>query len=127
MIDHTGISVSDFKAASAFYTAALAPIGATLLAMIPEDFTGGVKVGGFGQDRPTFWLSEGPAQDPSIHIAFSATERAAVDAFYTAALAAGGVDNGPPGPRPQYHADYYGAFVRDPDGNNIEVVCHAPA
>ena len=123
MLDHIGISVSDFTAAKAFYDAALAPIGVSLMVMIPAGFTDGVKVGGYGQGRPAFWLSEGPAQSPSIHIAFTAPDRDTVDAFYRAALAAGGSDNGAPGLRPQYHA----AFVRDPDGNNIEMVCYAPA
>lgn len=126
MIDHTGLSVSDFEAAAKFYTAALAPIDASLLAMIPLEHTGGVKVGGFGQIRPTFWVSEDGVQTPPIHIAFAAPSRAEVDAFYHAALAAGGSDNGAPGVRPHYHATYYGAFVRDLDGNNIEMVCHAP-
>ncbi|SMY08592.1 VOC family protein [Flavimaricola marinus] len=127
MIDHSGISVSDFDKARDFYDAALAPIGASLLMVVPLEFTNGVKVGGYGQDRPVFWLSEDGAQTPPLHFAFSAASRAEVDAFYSAALAAGGVDNGAPGLRPQYHADYYGAFVRDPDGNNIEAVCHGPA
>jgi catechol 2,3-dioxygenase-like lactoylglutathione lyase family enzyme len=127
MIDHIGIDVSDFARARAFYDAALAPLGATFLAQVPEEFTGGVKVGGYGMDRPTFWISEGAAQTPAVHIAFAARDRAAVDAFHAAALAAGGTDNGRPGLRPQYHPDYYGAFVLDPDGNNIEAVCHRPA
>jgi len=127
MIDHIGVSVSNFEAAKAFYTVALAPINASLLSMIPTEYTNGVKVGGFGQDRPTFWVSEDGAQTPPLHIAFTAQTRTQVDAFYTAALSAGGTDNGAPGLRPQYHADYYGAFVCDPDGNNIEMVCHAPA
>lgn len=127
MIDHTGLSTSDFEAATAFYDKALAPLGAKLLAVIPVEHTGGVKVGGYGRDRPTFWLSEGPAQTPPLHIAFTVESRAEVDAFHAAALAAGGTDNGKPGPRPQYHENYYGAFVRDPDGNNIEAVCHSPA
>ena len=127
MIDHSGISVSDFAAAKTFYDAALAPLGASLIMMVPPEFTGGVKVGGYGRDRPEFWLSEGAPQVPPVHFAFTARSRAEVDAFHAAALAAGGTDNGPPGLRPQYHADYYGAFVRDPDGNNIEAVCHAPA
>jgi catechol 2,3-dioxygenase-like lactoylglutathione lyase family enzyme len=126
MIDHIGISVTDFAAAERFYTAVLKPIGGSLLAMIPEDFSDGVKVGGFGQDRATFWLSEGAAQSPPIHIAFAAPTRAQVDAFYYAAIVAGGTDNGEPGLRPNYHANYYGAFVLDPDGNNVEMVCHAP-
>ena len=127
MIDHTGLSVSDFDAAKRFYDAALAPIGAALVMMVPEEFTGGVKVAGYGPDRAVFWISEDGAQTPPLHIAFRAPDRATVDNFYRAALATGGTDNGPPGLRPHYHADYYGAFVRDPDGNNIEMVCHLPA
>ena len=127
MIDHTGLSVTDFDAAAAFYDQALAPLGASLLMRVPPEHTGGVKVGGYGRDRPVFWLSEGAAQTPPVHMAFSARDRAEVDAFYAAALAAGGTDNGKPGLRPQYHPDYYGAFVLDPDGNNIEAVCHTPA
>ncbi|ABD56235.1 VOC family protein [Jannaschia sp. CCS1] len=127
MIDHSGLSVSDFAAAKAFYSAALAPLGSSYLFTVPPEHTDGDAVGGFGQDRPQFWIWEGPAQVPPVHFAFSAATRAQVDAFYAAALAAGGTDNGAPGLRPHYHADYYGAFVRDPDGNNIEAVCHAPA
>lgn len=127
MIDHTGLSVSDFAAARTFYDAALAPLGASLKMMVPTEFTGGKQVGGYGTDRATFWLSEGRAQTPPIHIAFTADDRATVDAFHAAALAAGGSDNGGPGLRPHYHENYYGAFVLDPDGNNIEAVCHKPA
>lgn len=127
MIDHITLHVSDFDAAAAFYTAALEPIGAKLLFMVPEEFTDGAKVGGFGQNRATFWLNEGTAQVPPLHVAFTAQTHAQVDAFYDAALGAGGTDNGAPGLRPHYHADYYGAFVRDPDGNNIELVCHGEA
>ncbi len=127
MIDHTGLSVSDFAASKAFYDAALAPLGHRLQTMIPEQFTDGVKVGGYGPGRAHFWLTGGTAQTPPVHVAFTAPNRAAVDAFHVAAIAAGGTDNGAPGLRPQYHAAYYGAFVRDPDGNNIEAVCHAPA
>lgn len=126
MIDHSGISVTDFDRSKSFYEQALAPLGASFLVQIPPEHTGGVKVGGFGQDSAAFWLSEGDAQKPPVHFAFSAKTRAQVDAFYAAAIAAGGADNGKPGLRPHYHADYYGAFVRDPDGNNIEAVCHAP-
>lgn len=126
MFDHTGLSVSDFTAARRFYDAALAPLGVTFLMAVPPEHTGGVKVGGYGARRPQFWLHEGAAQTPTVHIAFAAENRAAVDAFYAAAMAAGGIDNGKPGLRPHYHPDYYGAFVRDPDGNNIEAVCHRP-
>lgn len=126
MIDHIGISTPDFDKAQAFYTAALEPLGAKLQMMVPPEHTGGIKVGGFGKDSAAFWLSEGSAQNPPLHLAFSAENRAQVDAFYKAALAAGGTDNGPPGPRPQYHEHYYGAFIHDPDGNNIEAVSHTP-
>ena len=127
MIDHSGISVSDFDQAKAFYEQALAPLGARFLVQVPPEHTGGVKVSGFGRDSAAFWLTEGAAQTPPCHFAFSATSHEQVDAFHAAAIAAGGKDNGAPGLRPHYHANYYGAFVRDPDGNNIEAVCHAPA
>ena len=126
MIDHTGIPVSDFDRARSFYDKAFAPLGASLLMMVPVEHTGGVKVGGYGCERPVFWLHEATT-GPGRHYAFSARSRAEVDAFYEAAMAAGGRDNGKPGLRPHYHPDYYGAFVLDPDGNNIEAVCHAPA
>jgi catechol 2,3-dioxygenase-like lactoylglutathione lyase family enzyme len=126
MIDHTGIAVADFDKAKAFYDAALLPLGASLLYMVPAEFTGGVKAGGYGRERPQFWLHEKAGNTPGRHYAFTAPSRAAVDAFYSAAIAAGGKDNGAPGLRPHYHPDYYGAFVFDPDGNNIEAVCHAP-
>lgn len=126
MIDHAGIVVTDWQKAKTFYDAALAPLGATLLHMVPEEFTGGAKVGGYGRDKPDFWLHEGAEPGPGCHYAFTAASRAEVDAFHAAALAAGGRDNGAPGPRPHYHAHYYGAFVIDPDGNNIEAVCHKP-
>lgn len=128
MIDHTGISVSSYADSKAFYSAALAPIGYTLLAEIPASVTGTVDVAGFGEDgKPDFWISSGTPNQPPIHVAFRVASRAMVDAFYQAALAAGGADNGAPGLRPHYHPHYYGAFVRDPDGHNIEAVCHAPA
>ena len=126
MIDHTGITVADFDKAKAFYDAAMAPLGASLLHTVPPEFTGGAKVGGYGRDRPTFWLAEGQPGGAGRHYAFSANSRAEVDAFYAAAIAAGGKDNGGPGLRPQYHESYYGAFVIDPDGNNVEAVCHHP-
>lgn len=126
MIDHTGISVADFEKSKTFYDAALAPLGAKLLYMVPEQYTGGVKVGGYGRTKPDFWLHEGKDTGPGRHYAFTAENRAAVDAFYAAAMTAGGRDNGAPGLRPHYHKDYYGAFVFDPDGNNIEAICHKP-
>lgn len=126
MIDHTGIAVADFEKAKAFYDAAFATLGASLLFMVPPEFTGGVKVGGYGRERPQFWLHENAENAPGRHYAFSAPTRAAVDAFYVAAMAAGGKDNGGPGLRPHYHPNYYGAFVFDPDGNNVEAACHTP-
>lgn len=126
MIDHSGISVDNFERSKIFYEKALAPLKAKLLAMIPMEHTGGEKVGGFGQDRPTFWLNEGGAQKPPVHFAFIANTRSEVDEFYNSAISAGGIDNGKPGLRPHYHENYYGAFVLDPDGNNIEAVCHVP-
>jgi catechol 2,3-dioxygenase-like lactoylglutathione lyase family enzyme len=126
MIDHTGINASDFARSKAFYAAALAPIGYTLLADFPAEMTGGTDVAGFGEaPKPDFWVARGTPNEPRVHVAFRAGRRALVDAFHRAALAAGGRDNGAPGPRPHYHANYYGAFVLDPDGHNIEVVCHA--
>ena len=126
MIDHMGITVADFDRAKAFYDAAFAPLGASLLYMVPTEYTGGVKVGGYGRERPVYWLHEGtPPAGYHQHIAFTANSRAEVDAFYKAAIAAGGRDNGPPGLRPHYHPNYYGAFVFDLDGTNIEAVCHS--
>ena len=120
MLDHTGVSVTNIGTAKAFYGAALAPLGYTIL-MEWEDFAGlGVA------PKPDFWIGQGVPNEPRVHVAFRADTRAAVDAFHRAALAAGGRDNGPPGLRPHYHANYYGAFVLDPDGHNIEAVCHVP-
>ena len=127
MIDHTGIDVSDAARSRRFYEQALAPLGYQVLMEVPKEFTGGAVVLGFGvAPKPDFWLHEGSPQTPRVHIAFRADDRAQVDAFYRAALAAGGTDNGPPGERPHYHQHYYGAFVHDPDGHNIEAVCHSP-
>lgn len=125
MIDHSGVTVSDFAKSKAFYTAALAPIGFAVLMEIPAAMTGGTDVAGFGEPpKPEFWISNGVPNNPPIHIAFRVASRTLVDDFYRAAIAAGGRDNGAPGPRPQYHPNYYGAFVLDPDGHNIEAVCH---
>ncbi len=127
MIDHIGLSVSDPQVSRPFYERALAPLGYQLLREIPAQITGGRVVLGFGAPpKPDFWVAEGTPQTPRLHVAFRAESRAAVDAFYAAAIAAGGKDNGPPGPRPQYHAHYYAAFVLDPDGHNIEAVVHTP-
>lgn len=128
MIDHTGFPVSNYTASLAFYTAALAPLGIKLLMEVTQEMTGTDDFyTGFGDTRPDFWISPGKNPPTGIHLAFTAKDRATVDAFYKAALAAGGKDNGAPGLRPHYHEHYYGAFVRDPDGNNIEAVCHIPA
>ncbi|MBA4217899.1 MAG: VOC family protein [Proteobacteria bacterium] len=128
MIDHTGLVVSDFDQSKAFYRQALAPLGYTLLAEFPAAVTGSTDVAGFGEPpKPDFWISRGTPNQPPIHIAFRVGTRAAVDAFHRAALAAGGRDNGAPGLRAHYHPHYYGAFVLDPDGHNIEAVCHNPA
>ena len=127
MIDHTGLLVSDPVKSRKFYDQALAPIGYQVIMEIPKEHTGGIVVLGYGAPpKPDFWMAEGKPNEPKVHIAFRAEKQAQVDAFYKAALAAGGKDNGPPGPRPHYHKDYYGAFVLDPDGHNIEVVCHCP-
>lgn len=127
MIDHLGISVSDYEKSRAFYDAALAPLGATMMMVVPKEHTGGANVAGYGREKPDFWLSD-VHREPThkAHVAFAARNRMEVDAFYAAAIAAGGKDNGAPGPRLEYHANYYGAFVFDPDGNNVEAVCHAP-
>jgi len=127
MIDHTGLTVSDPTRSRHFYDKALAPIGYEVLMEVPKDFTDGRAVFGYGVDpKADFWVSEGVPNQPRLHVAFRAERRDQVDEFYKAALAAGGKDNGSPGLRPHYHPDYYGAFVLDPDGHNIEVVCHAP-
>jgi len=118
MIDHMGLSVSDLSNSRAFYEAALAPLGCTCILVFDE-------AAGFGvPPKPDFWLSEGDPGMPALHVAFRADTRAQVDAFYRAAIAAGGRDNGGPGLRVHYHPNYYGAFVLDPDGHNIEAVCH---
>ena len=118
MLDHIGVGVSDIAKSKAFFQAALAPLGYTVL----MDFGEAV---GLGQDRPDFWLGAAKTTVPA-HIAFAAPNRATVKAFYDAAIAAGGKDNGGPGLRPQYHPNYFGAFVLDRDGNNIEAVCRQP-
>ncbi len=125
MIDHTGVEVSDFGRSKTFYTRALAPIGYELIMELPATVTGDTDVAGFGvPPKPDFWIAQGKPNDPPVHVAFRVGNRLLVDAFYKAAIAAGGRDNGAPGPRPHYHPNYYGAFVFDPDGHNIEAVCH---
>ena len=127
MLDHIGIGISDFARARAFYDKALSPLGIGLVMEVTAEQTGDHPAAGFGsQGKPYFWFGLG--EDVArAHVAFVAKDRASVVAFYNAALAAGGMDNGAPGLRPHYHANYYGAFVLDPDGHNIEAVCHLPA
>lgn len=136
-IDHLNIGVTDGEKSRDFYVAALEPLGIALSLSIPPD---GAELGGdqaatkgwmFGfmskenPYKPFFWLLGNAKAGTGVHIAFAAATRAQVDAFYTAAIGGGGSDNGAPGLR-RYHDAYYGAFVRDPDGNSIEAVCHAP-
>jgi catechol 2,3-dioxygenase-like lactoylglutathione lyase family enzyme len=127
MIDHVGFPVSDYARAKTFYVQALAPLGYALI-MEVNQIENDAPAAGFGVDgKPDFWIGgEGGLERP-LHVAIVAQSRAGVDAFYRAALAAGGKDHGAPGPRPQYHAHYYAAFVLDPDGHNIEAVCRGPA
>jgi catechol 2,3-dioxygenase-like lactoylglutathione lyase family enzyme len=128
MIDHTGLLMSDPARSRRFYEEALAPLGYKVLTQVPVEFTGGKIVLGLGvPPKSDLWLQEGQPSEPRMHVAIHAADHATVDAFYRAALAAGGKDNGPPGPRPQYHKDYYGAYVLDPDGHNIEACCHIPS
>lgn len=127
MIDHTGLQVKHPEKSRHFYNKALAPLGYRMLAEIPKEYTDNKVVLGYGvAPKPDFWISEGIPNQPRIHIAFRAESRKQVDEFYKAALESGGLDNGAPGLRPHYHKDYYGAFVLDPDGHNIEAVCHQP-
>ena len=126
MIDHVGFPVSDFPRAKSFYQKALAPLGYVLVKEV-QQAANDAPAAGFGAGgKPDFWIGGEGGLDKPLHIAIAAKDRATVDAFYQAALAAGGKDNGAPGLRPHYHANYYGAFVRDPDGHNIEAVCHKP-
>jgi catechol 2,3-dioxygenase-like lactoylglutathione lyase family enzyme len=122
MLDHVTISVSNIARAIAFYDRALAPLG------IERLYAEGTTAFGYGSEKKAFfWIGLREDVQTGAHIAFAANDRAAVDAFHAAALAAGGRDNGTPGVRPHYHANYYGAFILDPDGHNIEAVCHRPA
>jgi catechol 2,3-dioxygenase-like lactoylglutathione lyase family enzyme len=127
MIDHIGITVSNLEKSTAFYTKTLAPLGYVLCKNGPGSVSFGVREGhGMCADPGgDFWLSVGAPMKPRAHVAFNAASRADVDAFYVAGLAADGTDNGAPGLRAQYHPRYYAAFVLDPDGYNIEAVCHA--
>ena len=126
MLDHVGFAVADAERSRAFYEAALAPLGITLIKTATPDHTeAGGTAHGFGSNgKPYFWIGDNERVGEGTHVAFAVETRALVDAFYAAAMAAGGRDHGPPGLRPHYHPDYYAAFVLDPDGNNIEAVCH---
>ena len=120
MLDHVGLRVKDFGKSKRFFAAALAPLGYEVV----MEFEG---VAGFGiGGKPDFWIQLEPGAGSRVHVAFTTPDRKSVDAFHAAALKAGGKDNGAPGIRDHYHPTYYGAFVFDPDGNNIEVVCHKP-
>jgi catechol 2,3-dioxygenase-like lactoylglutathione lyase family enzyme len=120
MLDHMTLTVSDLARSKAFFLGALAPLGHGVI----MEFPGVVGLGSRG--RPFFWIHPGRTGTDTVHVAFQCSDRKAVDAFHAAALEAGGKDNGAPGLRAHYHPAYYGAFVLDPDGNNIEAVCHTP-
>lgn len=128
MLDHIGLPVSELDRSNAFYTAAFEPLGYGLVLEVSAGQTGGGAAAGYGgsDGKPDFWIGEGGHPNERSHVAVLAHDRAAVRAFHGAALAAGGRDNGAPGLRPHYHEHYYAAFVLDPDGHNIEAVCHLP-
>jgi catechol 2,3-dioxygenase-like lactoylglutathione lyase family enzyme len=129
MIDHVGFPVSDYARSKAFYDKALAPLDYTLIMEVgPEHTESGSPAAGYGEagKLPDFWIGGEGGLAKQMHIAIAVKDRAMVDGFYQAALAAGAKDNGAPGLRPHYHPNYYAAFVLDPDGHNIEAVCHAP-
>jgi catechol 2,3-dioxygenase-like lactoylglutathione lyase family enzyme len=135
VIDHIGLHVRNVARATEFYLKALAPLGYGIVMQVSAEETGNGAALGFGapgpaedfqSGKPCFWIGEGGQASGPMHVAFAAPSRAAVDAFYAAALKAGGTHNGAPGLRPDYHANYYGAFVFDPDNNNVEAVCHLP-
>lgn len=119
MIDHLSLPVKDYEKSKSFYQTILATLGHTLL------MEHAISGGGFGAGgKPSFWIKQGKSA-AAVHVAFSCSDRASVDAFHEAAISTGAKDNGAPGLRGEYHASYYGAFVLDPDGNNVEAVCHA--
>jgi len=121
VLDHVTIGVSDFTRSRSFYDLTLTAIGIERLHGDDAAFSGYGAAG-----KPFFWIGRKAVPITGVHIAFAVRDRAAVDRFYAAGVAAGGRDNGPPGLRPHYHPNYYGAFVLDPDGHNIEAVCHLP-
>jgi catechol 2,3-dioxygenase-like lactoylglutathione lyase family enzyme len=119
VIDHVILDVRDYAASKRFYERALAPLEYEVILEMGNGC-------GFGQrGKPDFWVAERGSPQTGVHVAFQSPDRTTVDRFHEAAIAAGGTDNGPPGVRPHYHEHYYAAFVRDPDGNNVEAVCHA--
>jgi catechol 2,3-dioxygenase-like lactoylglutathione lyase family enzyme len=120
MFDHVALNVRDYRATKAFYAQALEPLGYRLIHDSEDRHVAGFGTG----DKLEFLVNQREPFGIGAHVAFTAADRASVDAFHAAAIAAGGLDNGLPGLRPQYHPTYYGAFVLDPDGNNIEAVCH---
>jgi catechol 2,3-dioxygenase-like lactoylglutathione lyase family enzyme len=126
VIDHIGFPVADFPRSKAFYTKALAPLGYALVMEVQQNERDSPAAGFGANGKPDFWIGGEGGLNRAMHVAITANDRATVDAFYRAALASGGKDNGAPGLRPHYHPNYYGAFVLDPDGHNIEAVCHAP-
>ncbi|MCR8717024.1 VOC family protein [Stenotrophomonas indicatrix] len=127
MLDHIGLNSSDLPRSRAFFVQALAPLQIGVVMEVSAEQTGAHDHVGFGNHgKPFFWLGNATPPSQGVHVAFVCAERTQVDAFHAAALAAGGRDNGAPGLRPWYHPDYYAAFVNDPDGNNIEAVCHLP-
>lgn len=124
IIDHTTLSVEDISRARDFYSKALAPLGIEKVGEVSAEISGSVAFAGFGIGRKgSLWIAEKGRQTPTTHICFRAPSREAVQNFYKAALDAGGNDNGAPGIRPEYHPEYYAAFVLDPEGHNIEAVC----
>jgi catechol 2,3-dioxygenase-like lactoylglutathione lyase family enzyme len=127
MLDHIGIGSSDFDASRRFYDAALKPLGMGVVMEVTVEESGSYHGVGYGKGmKPVFWVSSGGVRGAGIHVAFTASTRTEVDAFHAAGMASGGQDNGAPGLRPHYHPSYYGAFLLDPDGINVEAVCHTP-
>jgi catechol 2,3-dioxygenase-like lactoylglutathione lyase family enzyme len=126
MIDHIGFPVSDYERSKAFYTKALAPLGYTLVMEVRQNEHDSPAAGFGANGKPDLWIGGEGGLNRAMHVAIAVNDRAAVDAFYHAALAAGGKSNGAPGLRPHYHPNYYAAFVLDPDGHNVEAVCHKP-
>ncbi len=126
-IDHVSLSVADLDGATSFYDAALSPLGLEQVTTVTAEQSGTVAYVGYGIGRKgNLWIAEDGKQTPATHICFRARSRAAVRAFHTAGIAAGGIDNGAPGPREHYHPAYYAAFVTDLEGHNIEAVCFEP-